>query len=59
VNSFSGLATSFFNDKNRSIAKDLVDILVESHQDVPPWLQTIAYQTSSGDNGMKKPVAKR
>jgi len=55
----SGLATSFFNDKNRTIAKDLVEILVESHQEIPQWLQTLAYQTPSGDGNMKKAMAKR
>ena len=40
-----GLATSFFNDKNKMIVKDLVELLVESHQEVPQWLETLAYKT--------------
>ncbi|XP_068558333.1 DEAD-box helicase 3 X-linked a isoform X5 [Cebidichthys violaceus] len=39
-----GLATSFFNDKNSNITKDLLDILVEAHQEVPSWLESLAYE---------------
>uniref|UniRef100_A0A3Q3K6M6 RNA helicase n=1 Tax=Monopterus albus TaxID=43700 RepID=A0A3Q3K6M6_MONAL len=39
-----GLATSFFNDKNSNITKDLLDILVESKQEVPSWLENLAYE---------------
>ncbi|KAG5833331.1 hypothetical protein ANANG_G00274800 [Anguilla anguilla] len=39
-----GLATSFFNDKNSNITKDLLDILVESKQEVPSWLESLAYE---------------
>ena len=40
----SGLATSFFNDKNRNIGQGLMDLLSEAHQDVPNWLESIAYE---------------
>ncbi|KOB73544.1 ATP-dependent RNA helicase belle-like protein, partial [Operophtera brumata] len=30
-----GVATSFFNDSNRTLARDLVELLVEAKQDVP------------------------
>ncbi|XP_030198648.1 DEAD-box helicase 3 X-linked a isoform X1 [Gadus morhua] len=39
-----GLATSFFNDKNSNITKDLLDILVEAKQEVPSWLDSLAYE---------------
>ncbi|XP_031442853.1 DEAD-box helicase 3 X-linked a isoform X2 [Clupea harengus] len=39
-----GLATSFYNDKNSNITKDLLDILVESKQEVPSWLESLAYE---------------
>jgi len=39
---FLGLATSFFNEKNRSLAYDLIELLIESKQDVPQWLETLA-----------------
>lgn len=40
----TGLATSFFNEKNRNIARDLLDLLVEAKQEVPNWLDSMAYQ---------------
>lgn len=40
----TGLATSFFNDKNRNVARDLMDILAEAKQEVPPWLESMAFQ---------------
>lgn len=36
-----GVATSFFNDKNRSICPDLVELLVETKQEVPNFLEDI------------------
>ena len=47
-----GLATSFFNDKNRNVAKDLVEKLNDTKQEVPSWLESIAYESSqnSGRN---------
>uniref|UniRef100_A0A8C1VRC9 RNA helicase n=1 Tax=Cyprinus carpio TaxID=7962 RepID=A0A8C1VRC9_CYPCA len=51
-----GLATSFFNDKNGNITKDLLDILVESKQEVPSWLESQAYehQHKSSSRGRSK-----
>ncbi|KAM6985779.1 DEAD-box helicase 3 X-linked a isoform 2-T2 [Aplochiton taeniatus] len=52
-----GLATSFFNDKNSNITKDLLDILVEAHQEVPSWLESLAYEhqhKSTGRGGRAK-----
>ena len=37
----SGEAISFFNDKNRNIAKDLYDILSETQQEIPDFLTRI------------------
>uniref|UniRef100_A0A4W3IXD2 RNA helicase n=1 Tax=Callorhinchus milii TaxID=7868 RepID=A0A4W3IXD2_CALMI len=39
-----GLATSFFNEKNSNITKDLLDLLVEAKQEVPSWLENLAYE---------------
>nr|XP_044996061.1 ATP-dependent RNA helicase DDX3X isoform X2 [Jaculus jaculus] len=39
-----GLATSFFNDRNANITKDLLDLLVEAKQEVPPWLESMAFE---------------
>lgn len=41
-----GLATSFFNEKNRNIAKDLLTLVTETGQEVPPWLESIAYESN-------------
>lgn len=41
---FPGLATSFFNDRNINITKDLLDLLVEAKQEVPSWLDNMAYE---------------
>ncbi|XP_051937732.1 DEAD-box helicase 3 X-linked a isoform X1 [Hippocampus zosterae] len=51
-----GLATSFFNDKNSNITKDLLDILVEAKQEVPSWLESLAYehQHKSSTRGRSK-----
>ncbi|VDL71738.1 unnamed protein product [Nippostrongylus brasiliensis] len=48
-----GLATSFFNEKNRNIARDLMDLIVEANQELPEWLERVAgdvarYGTRSG-----------
>jgi uncharacterized protein YifN (PemK superfamily) len=40
-----GQATSFFNEKNRNIATELLDILSESHQEVPEWLEGLTRET--------------
>lgn len=37
-----GTATSFFNEKNRTIAIDLVELLSEANQEIPDWLHNIA-----------------
>ena len=52
----AGLATSFFNDKNGNITKDLLDILVEAKQEVPSWLESLAYehQHKSSNRGRSK-----
>lgn len=38
----TGLSTSFFNDKNRNIGRGLSELLAESNQEVPSWLEDIA-----------------
>ncbi len=43
-----GLATSFFNDGNASIARELREILVEAHQEVPPWLEQMDSHSFGG-----------
>jgi len=40
-----GLATGFYNEKNRNILRELVLLLEESHQEVEPWM----YETLNSD----------
>lgn len=40
----TGLSTSFFNDKNRNISRDLIDILSDAKQEIPSWLESMGYQ---------------
>lgn len=37
-----GLATSFFNAKNRNIARDLAELVVEANQELPEWLEELS-----------------
>ena len=37
-----GLATSFFNDKNRNLVKELVELIVEANKDLPSWLEAMS-----------------
>ena len=39
-----GLATSFFNEKNRNICRELLELLAETRQDIPSWLESMAYE---------------
>ncbi|CAI5444766.1 unnamed protein product [Caenorhabditis angaria] len=43
-----GLATSFFNDKNRNIARELMDLIVEANQELPDWLEGISGEMRTG-----------
>ena len=49
----SGLATSFFNDKNRNVARDLVDLLSEAKQEVPGWLESMGYESARSGGGRR------
>ena len=50
---FVGLATSFFNEKNKNITRDMLDLLVEANQEVPPWLESLAYDTRPTTTGRR------
>lgn len=39
-----GLATSFCNERNRNVCKDLLNLLAETKQEVPSWLESMAYE---------------
>lgn len=42
------MATSFFNDKNRNIARDLSELIVEANQELPDWLEKVANDNRYG-----------
>ncbi|VEU23357.1 DEKNAAC104562 [Brettanomyces naardenensis] len=47
----TGIATTFFNRGNRGVVKDLVELLGDSNQEVPDFLNNIARESSSGRGG--------
>ncbi|KAK7077178.1 ATP-dependent RNA helicase ddx3x [Halocaridina rubra] len=54
-----GLATSFFNDKNRNMVRDLVELLQEAKQELPKWLEAIASENRWGSGGRGRSGGKR
>ena len=56
-----GLATSFFNEKNRNMACDLIELLNEANQETPEWLATIGkeVQNEQRQNRQNRPQQKR
>ncbi|PTB68015.1 DEAD-domain-containing protein [Trichoderma citrinoviride] len=47
----TGIATAFFNRGNRGIVRELIDLLKEANQEVPPFLEAIARESSFGGGG--------
>lgn len=43
-----GISTAFFNRGNKNIVRDLIELLREANQDIPPWLETVAHESSFG-----------
>lgn len=43
-----GIATSFFNEKNRNICSDLVELLIETNQELPGFLEEMANDRFGG-----------
>ncbi|KAJ1551892.1 DEAD-box ATP-dependent RNA helicase, partial [Cladochytrium tenue] len=49
-----GKATAFFNSsKDRNIARELLDILTEAKQDIPPWLESVGHSSYGGGGGRR------
>nr|AOR07006.1 ATP-dependent RNA helicase DDX3X-like protein [Saccoglossus kowalevskii] len=48
-----GLATSFFNDKNRNVVRDLLELIMETKQEVPSWLESMAYEAKQSGGGRR------
>ncbi|XP_017058487.1 ATP-dependent RNA helicase bel isoform X1 [Drosophila ficusphila] len=47
-----GVATSFFNEKNRNICSDLLELLIETKQEIPSWMEDIS--SDRGHGGAKR-----
>jgi len=43
-----GVSTAFFNRGNKNIVRDLLELLREANQYIPPWLETVAHESSFG-----------
>lgn len=50
---YLGLATSFFNDRNRNLASSMLDLLIEAKQDIPSWLEGVAADGRCGGSGRR------
>lgn len=46
-----GAATSFFSEKNQNVVRDLVELLRESKQSIPSWLEARVTYNSGGKGG--------
>ncbi|KAH6916396.1 ATP-dependent RNA helicase ded-1 [Coprinopsis sp. MPI-PUGE-AT-0042] len=46
-----GVATAFFNRGNKSIVRDMVELLREANQEIPSWLETVAHEATFGSGG--------
>lgn len=47
----TGLATAFLNRGNKNVVKGLIEILSEANQEVPPFLNDLARESSFGSRG--------
>merc|ERR1719348_1335446 len=54
-----GLATSFINEKNKNVVRDLCELLTESDQEVPSWLEAMSYEQSRGGGARSRGSGKR
>ena len=47
----TGISTAFFNRNNKNIVRDLIELLREANQEIPPWLETISHENTFGNGG--------
>lgn len=48
------MSTSFFNDRNRNIARELSELIVESNQELPEWLDKVANESRTASRGARR-----
>lgn len=51
---FLGVATSFFNEKNRNLIRDLVELIIETKQELPSWLEGMAMDIKHQSGGLSR-----
>ena len=44
----TGLSTAFFNRGNKNIVRDLIELLQEANQEIPPYLESVAHESGFG-----------
>ncbi|XP_046459321.1 ATP-dependent RNA helicase DDX3X-like isoform X2 [Daphnia pulex] len=49
-----GVATSFFNEKNRNLIRDLVELIIETKQELPSWLEGMAMDIKHQSGGVSR-----
>jgi len=49
----TGISTAFFNRGNKNIVRDLLDLLREANQEIPPWLESVAHESGFGGGGYR------
>lgn len=49
----SGIATAFFNEKNKNLCRPLLQLLTENGQDIPAWLPEYAQRSSYNGGGRR------
>ncbi|KAI0272454.1 ATP-dependent RNA helicase ded-1 [Gloeopeniophorella convolvens] len=47
----TGMSTAFFNRGNKNIVRDLLELLREANQEIPPWLESVAHESGFGGGG--------
>ncbi|KAI0305992.1 P-loop containing nucleoside triphosphate hydrolase protein [Multifurca ochricompacta] len=49
----TGLSTAFFNRGNKNIVRDLIELLREANQEIPPWLESVVHESGFGGGGYR------
>jgi ATP-dependent RNA helicase DDX3X len=49
----TGLSTAFFNRGNKNIVRDLIELLREANQEIPPWLESVAHESGFSGGGYR------
>ncbi|CAG7846912.1 ATP-dependent RNA helicase ded1 [Serendipita indica DSM 11827] len=47
----TGISTAFFNRGNKNIVRELVELLREANQTIPPWLDAVLNESTFGSSG--------